>query len=358
MEKVQNYANEVSYLVSTLPDYVKENTELISKQLAFGTPTVKRVTPQTGVKTTAAVNFMSLDVPIQDGKGCATGYSGAATLSQRVITTAILEKKIKICPDTLLGKWPEYLVKVPADKRESLPFEAFLVAELIADANDQLEVLVWQGKTTTHSGTDLIDGYLTLVGAEQTHHAVTIDAGTAAFAAIKKVILAAPAKLVSKGFKVFVAPEIFNQLTLELVEKNFYHFNPGAPVDSIIFPGTSVEVINTPGLANSGKIFGSVLKNMFYGTDEEGAERRVKIGYNDENGYFYANMRWNSGVQVAFPDWCVIGSYTSIVSPDTESAIAGIKAALDAQGETLESLAEQVEGLNADTKVFKTKEQQ
>lgn len=346
MEKmnIQNYANEVNYIVSSLPDYVKENTELISRQLAFGTPTIKRVTPQVGVKTSARINFLGLNVPIQDGSGCATGYSGTATITNRQIVTAILEKKIKICPDTLLGKWPEYLVRIPADKRESLPFEAFLVAELIKDANDQLETLVWQGKTSTYSGTDLINGYLTLVGAEATHIAESIAAGSSAFAAVKQVILAAPAKIVSKGFKVFAAPEFFNQLALEMVEKNLYHFNPGAPVESLVFPGTSVEVINTPGLANSGKLFGAQLENMFYGTDEAGAESRVKVGYNDENGYFWADMRWNSGVNVAFPDRCVIGTYTTIVSPDGDTALAGIKAALD--------------GLNADAKVFKTKEQQ
>ena len=357
---IQNYANEVNYIVSSLPDYVKENTELISQQLAFGTPTIKRVTPQTGVKTSARINFLGLNVPIQDGEGCAVGYSGTATITNRTITTAILEKKIKICPDTLLGKWPEYLVRIPADKRESLPFEAFLIAELIKDANDQLETLVWQGKTTTYSGTDLIDGYLTLVGAADTHIAVSIPDGSSCWNAVKLVIKAAPARVIRTGkFKVFVAPEFFNALALEMVEKNLYHFNPGAPVDSLVFPGTSVEVISTPGLSDSEKIFGATLDNMYYGTDESGAESRVKVGYNDENGYFWADMRWNSGVNVAFPDRCVIGSYDEdeIVSPDNDATIAGIKASLDAQGESLEALAEQVEGLNADAKVFKTKEQ-
>lgn len=356
--ETRNYANEVNYIVSSLPDYVKENTELISKQLAFGTPTIKRVTPQVGVKTSARINILALNVPLQDGSGCATGYSGTATITDRAIVTAILEKKIKICPDTLLGKWPEYLVRIPADKRDSLPFEAFLVAELIKDANEQLETLVWQGKTSTYSGTDLIDGYLTLVGAEETHVAVSINAGASAWAALKACIAAVPYKLVNKGFKFFVAPEFFNQLTLELVEKNLYHFNPGAPVESIIFPGTNYEVISTPGLYNSGKIFGSTLDNMFYGTDEEGAESRVKVGYNDENGYFYADMRWNSGVNVAFPDRCVIGSYTTIVSPDADATLAGIKSALDAQGEDIADINTAVTGLNADAKVFKTKEQQ
>lgn len=357
---IQNYANEVNYIVSTLPDYVKENTELISNQLAFGTPTIKRVTPQTGVKTSARINFLGLNVPIQDGKGCATGYSGTATITDREIKTAILEKKIKICPDTLLGKWPEYLVRIPADKRESLPFEAFLIAELVKDANDQLETLVWQGKTTTYSGTDLIDGYLTLVGAAATHIAVSIPDGSSAWKAVKMVIMAAPARVLRTGkFKVFVAPEFFNALALEMVEKNLYHFNPGAPVESLVFPGTSVEVISTAGLSGSEKIFGATLDNMYYGTDESGAESRVKVGYNEENGYFWADMRWNSGVNVAFPDRCVIGSYDEdeIVSPDNDATLAGIKAALDAQGADIETLATQVSGLNADAKVFKTKEQ-
>lgn len=331
MSEIPNFsymANEVNYIVSSLPAYVKEFPELISKQLAFGTPTVRRLTPQTGIKTSARINFLNVNVPLQNGIGCGFTPSGTAELTNRTIVTAILKKEIKVCPDTLMGKWPEYEVRVPADQRDNLPFEAYLVAEIIAETNEQLETLVWQGDTVNGTGDlALIDGFLAIASAEAGTVDVTIPAGSSALKAVRAVIAAAPAKLLRHGFKVFVSPEDFTALAFELVDANLYHFNPGAPVDSLILPGTNVEVINAPGLSGTDYMFGSLLKNMYYGTDVEGAENRVKIVYDEINDYFAVKFRWNSGVQVAFPDWCVLAEKAgSIVSPDGDAALAAIAA--------------------------------
>lgn len=346
---------DFSYIVSSLPDYVKNNGELISKQIAFGTPTVKRVTPMTDVKYKAKLNYLGLSGNFQNGRGCATEYNSTATLTDRDITTAILERKWRICPDTLLGKWPEYLVRIPADKRDELPFEAYLVAEIISEVNDELETLVWQGDATKVSDPDLISGYLTIVGAEATRKSVSIAAGTSHFAAVRAVIAALPAKLLKKAVKVFVAPEFFTQLSFELVDANLYHFNPGEPVESLILPGTNVEIINTPGLANSGKIFASVLENMYYASDDTDAQNRVKIGYNDEKDYFYAKVRFNAGVQVAFPDWCCIGTIQGdLVTPDANAQLSAIATAAAAIAENTEDIADAVADSSADLSAIKT----
>ena len=87
---------------------------------------------------------------------------------------------------------------------------------------------------------------------------------------------------------------------------NLYHFAPDASLDSIIFPGTAVEVFNTPGLDGADTIVASTLDNMFYGTDVEDAERRYRIIYDEKCDNFRVKFRWNSGVQVAFPGRVVV----------------------------------------------------
>lgn len=302
----------INYIVSSLPDYVKNNAELISKSLAFGTPTIKRLTPQTGIKTSEYINFLGVNVPIQNGRGCGFNANGSVTLTNRTITTAILKKELEICPDTLLGKWAEYDVRIPADQRDHLPFEAFVIAEILNETAEQLEALVWQGKTATHGGTDLIDGFLTILDNESTAIKLNSIDETKKYDAVKAVISAAPAKLI-KNLKVFVSPEFFLALSFELLEKNLYHFDVGTPQESLIFPATGVEIIKTEGLAGTNRIVASVLKNMYYGTDVEDAERRVKVVYDEKADTFAIKFRWNSGVQVAFPDWCVVGT---LVTPE------------------------------------------
>lgn len=307
---------DFSYIVTGLSDYVANNNELISHQVAYGTPTIKRVTPQ-DVKYKANVNFLSFTGSFQDGKGCATEYNSTAAVSKREIVTAILERKWRICPDTLLGKWPEYMVRIPADKRDVLPFEAFLVSEIILAVNDALESLVWQGKTATHSGTDLIDGYIQQALGDNSVIDVTIASGSSAYAAVKAVIAAIPAKI-RKESKVFVSPEFFSQLAFEIADRNL----PFAAEAESIKLGVT-EVILTPGLAGAAYIYASPVGNMFYGSDDHDAQNRVKVGYNEEYGYYYVNVRFNAGVQHAFGDWVVLGALQgTIVSPDPSAALA------------------------------------
>lgn len=299
----------VNYLVSSLPDYVEQRRDVLIDAIQFGTPTIKRITPQTGIKTVGAINLLTVDVPLQDGKGCCLEPSGDAELSQRLITTAMIAKIIDICPDTLLGKWPEYLVRVPADDRQNLPFEEYVLAAIIAETQDQLETLVWQGDT---GNSDLIDGFLTILAAEASVVPVTITASSTYMSAITQIIAKIPTKVLGKSPKIFVAPEFFVQLSLELVSANLYHFAPDGNVESIVYPGTRIEVINTPGLTGTDKAVASPLDNMFYGTDVEDAERRFKVIYDEKCDNFRIKFRWNSGVQVAFPDRVVLADLSSM----------------------------------------------
>lgn len=299
----------VNYIVDALPDYVKQNTDVLVQNIQFGTPTIERVTIQTGIKTSAAVNILAVDVPLQDGKGCCIQPDGTATLSQRLIETGMIAKVIEVCPDTLLGKWPEYLVRVPADDRDNLPFEEYLLGAIIAETQEQLEEAVWQSDS---SNGGLFDGFLTILAGENGKVTADVSAATSYFDAIKAIILAIPAATLRKRPKIFLGTEAFMALSLELVEKNLYHFAPDADLDSIVFPGTVVEIYNTPGLAGTGAAVCSYLGNMFYGTDVADAERRFRVVYDPKCDNFLIKFRWNSGVQVAFPDEVVVADLSDL----------------------------------------------
>lgn len=301
-----------NFIVSSLPDYVKENEELLIKDVVFGTPTIRRITPQTGIKTSAHINYLGADPVLQDGKGCGFNASNTMELTQRTIETALIKVNESVCPDTLLGKWAEYLVRIPEPQRAELPFEAYVVAVLRDAIKEKIETLVWQGDKSS-ADTDLkwIDGFITLALADNNVVDVPIAFGTSAWNSIKAVIAAIPAELIRKGnVKVFVSPELFLAFTLELVEKNFYHYSgpQNAAPEEIIFPGTNIAVVNTAGLADTNYIFASYPENLYYGTDVENSEEQFKIVYDEKDEEFLVKVRWNSGVQFAFPDRVVLGT--------------------------------------------------
>ena len=319
---------DVNYIVTSLPDYVKENTDILVDAIQFGSPTIRRITPQTGIKTTGMVNVLAVNVPFQNGVGCCKEPSGSAEISARAIVTGMIAKIIDICPDSLLGKWPEYLVRVPADDRKELPFEEYLIAALIAETEEQLEKAIWQGDTTSlDANLAQFDGFLKILAGEADVVAASVTSGASCFATLATVIAAIPAKVLGMRPKIFVAPEFFTQFSLELVEKNLYHFAPDGDLESIIFPGTRIEVLNTPGLEGTDTIVASPLDNMFYGTDVEDAHRRFRIVYDEKCESFRVMFRWNSGVQVAFPDRVVVAELAADpVSPQADAALAAIAA--------------------------------
>ena len=320
--------------VSGLSAYVKQSNAIISKAVLFDAPSLKYFVPQPDVKYKEKIHFLGLTGATQDGKGCTTEYNRTAALTDREIVTAIFEDKIKICPDTLLGYWGEYLVRIPADKRASgeIPFEAYLVDALIEAQADTIEYAIWQGDADTVSDPDLIDGIVTILGAESGTIDVTISAGTSMFAAVKQMIAALPAKLkkARKNLRVYLAPEHYEMLCFELVDANLFHYNMenGNP-DSFLFPGTNVEVINALGLADSDAAVATTADNIYYGYDESNANTRVAGGWNEEHGYAWLNVRHNAGVQVAFPDWAVLAAFSGDpVSPDANAELAAIAASV------------------------------
>ena len=97
-----------NFLVSTLPDYVQNNRDLIIKSFALAnTGTRARIGIQTGIKKSAYLNYMALTAVFQDGSSCGFNPLDEINLGQKAIEVATIKVDGEICPETLLGKWAE-----------------------------------------------------------------------------------------------------------------------------------------------------------------------------------------------------------------------------------------------------------
>ena len=344
----ENYA-EAGFIVSALPAYVQENRDLISKNIALGAPTLGRISIQQGIKGTMPLHFLENENKWQNGKGCSFNPDGSTTLTDRNIVTGLIKIDRELCPDDLLGKWPEYDVRIPATEREHLPFEAYIVADIVNDIEEKLEEAIWQGDTTSAVHyLNKFDGLLKIAGNEATHIAVSISAGSSARAAIEKMIVAAPYKVMKKGYTIFVSPEFFTALGLELTNANLFHFAPSESLDEFDYPGTRVRIVCTPGLSGTLKLVGSWAPNLFYGTDTVNGQRLMKVAYDDIKESFALKVRFNAGTQVAFPDWVVIG--TMAAAPVSTPVDVALKAIADSSA----AIATNVEELADADHVYKT----
>lgn len=294
-----------NFLVTGLPDYVATNRDMIIKSFGLvGTGTRGRIGIQTGVKKVAALNYLDLAAVFQDGSECGFNPLDSITLSQKNIVAAAIKVNGQICPETLLGKYAEYLVRVNATENE-LPFEQYIVDALVAQINKGIETLIWQGDT---SGSDLIDGFLTQVAADASAIPATLTGITTAYDAVKAVYFLMPEETLERGGAIFVDPAIFRALLNDLVVLNYYHYDMGnGNPEEILLPGTDVRVIKTAGLAGTKAIFASFAENLVYGTDMENDNEAIDIWWSQDDRMFKYEAKWVSGVAYHFSDQIVYG---------------------------------------------------
>ena len=290
--------------VSALPNYVAENRDLLLKNFGLvAGGTRSRIGIQTGVKFKENLNYLEIAPELQDGLNCElTPQGDGVALTDREMVTAWIEVLIAICPKKLVGKWAEYLVRANANE-ESLPFERYLIDGFIAEVNKKIEVLIWQGDTTSAS-TDLkwIDGFGIIFATDGT--VVTTSAATL-YAKLIDLYLGMDDATLNRGAEIYISPANYRALLQELVAANLYHYpsaENGTYPKEIFLPGTDVKVVFTEGLEGvNGYAYATFPDNLRYGCDMENDEEDIAVKYDPIKELFYLKALWNSGVQIAFP---------------------------------------------------------
>lgn len=284
----------MAYNVEALGAYVQENKDIILKDIVFGGEygnTIPLMTKQLGIKTTEKIHPSTLEAVLQDVSGeCGFTPQGDLKITERSITTSQKKVNMEFCLEKLLGKFAEYKVRVGANE-DALPFEAEIIDGLVKSINKQVEKGVW---------TDLITN---------TTAQLTVASTGTAYERVMAVYMALPEAILEDAV-IFVSPATFREYVKDLVDKNFYHYNPAdGDLEEIFIPGSGVKVRKAKGLAEQTDdvIFGTSPKNMIYGTDFMDNKEEVKVWFSDDNDTYRIKVRFNYGANVAFPD-LVVGS--------------------------------------------------
>ena len=287
----------MAYNVEALGAYVQENKDIILKDIVFGGEygnTIPLMTKQLGIKTTEKIHPSTLEAVLQDVNGdCGFNPQGDLKITERSITTSQKKVNMEFCLEKLLGKFAEYKVRVGANE-DALPFEAEIIDGLVKSINKQVEKGVW---------TDLITN---------TDAQLTVASTGTAYERVMAVYMALPEAILEDAV-IFVSPATFREYVNDLVNKNFYHYNPAdGDLEEIFIPGSGVKVRKAKGLAEQTDdvIFGTSPKNMIYGTDFMDNKEEIKAWFSDDNDTYRIKVRFNYGANVAFPD-LVVGSKKS-----------------------------------------------
>lgn len=292
--------------LNSLPLYVEQRRFPLIKEAVLKAKSASLFNLQTDIKTSAAINLVTVAPVLQDG-GCGWSDAGTATLSQRIIETGLMKINQSFCEKDFLKYWTGYEVKVGVGA-ETLPFEEYFTSLIVEEVKASIEKMIWQGdKASDDANVNKFDGLIKILNAADGVVKPTIATGATAYEAIKAVYMAIPEKVLDKAV-ILVGADKFRAFMQEMVEKNYFHYSAdGYPSEEFMLPGTNTRVIAVNGLNGTNKIVAASLDNLFYGCDLANDAETFDMWYSKDFREFRLAISFNAGVQVAFPNEVVMG---------------------------------------------------
>lgn len=301
-----------TFSLAGISTYVDESHDDLIKAAVLGAKSIDEFQLQTGVKGKTSINLLDATVVFQDGSECGFSDNGALTVTKRYIEPAILKVDMAFCEKDLLGHAEQHLIKVGAGK-ESNPWEQAFTEMLNGRANEAVEKMIWQGDSSTLGSVEF-DGLTTILATESatlTDIVVDVTAQDTVWDKVVAVYTAIPEEVIAES-TIYVSPAVYRGLVQELTASNLYHYLVTDDKDRITLPGTTVSVVNKPGLTGADyDIVALQPDHTYVGVDMKGDEETWKIGYFEKDEEWYWKLRFAMGVQVAFPANCRMASSTA-----------------------------------------------
>ena len=303
----------MSFDVSTLTDYVNEqSTDLISR-LYFEKTSSDYFTLQAGVKKTDALHLLSVTAFPQDGSGCSPTASGDVDFTDRDITVGQITYFSGFCMKDLIPKYTQILLRAGNAETEDMTFEAEVADNIIKTIMEHNEVADWQGDTTSANVyINRYDGLIKIIDAAttaidgNTTAATTITAGASGNVdtLITNVVNARPAKVKSAPNQVlFVGQDTFDKYVDTLNAKNLFHVDATDWANyTLRIPGKNVTLVGVVGLDGTNRMFLGTQENFFLGFDLQNDEEEFDMWYEKKDDKVYYRVKFKRGLQVAYPN--------------------------------------------------------
>lgn len=295
---------------TSLTDYVKQSNDLLLANTILGAKTLDYMTIQTGVKTSEAIHQLNTETELQDGKSCGWTEAGSSKLTDRVIKTGMIKVNQSFCELDLLGKWAEYDVRFAAGQ-ETLPFQEKFIEGVVRDVNKRVDKVIWQGDTASVGADEDLkrfDGLIKILNAADPVK-LELDKKKTKMEQVSEIVAAIPEEGL-EGARVFCSLAYLRGYTAEMVRANLYHYTPDPSLREVLIPGTDIYLTAVPGLKGLEQpvLVVGQKDNLYFGCDLSNGREVFKFWYSDDNDEFRLKIRFNAGVQAAFPNRCVVAT--------------------------------------------------
>lgn len=301
----------MSYVVSSLPAYTRQDAKkLIYEKLFNVIPTLQYCNEQTNIKSAETINLLD-STAFWATQACSFTASGADTFTQRTITVGKIQIQKKWCERDLEPKYTQEAMK-KGGNYTSLTYNTEIVDNTLQNIQKNLEKALWLAQIG--SGTHYLghfDGFATIVDAISDIGTRTYS-GTAWSEANSRTAIKGLAALVvanddvfrggDSSIKFFMSPKMAQEYRWKLVADNvgFPNAYNDQNKNKTFVEGTTIEIVEVPGLTGTNYIYAMEPENMYFGTDMANEYEKFEVWFSQDNREIRMHSEFKAGVQVAF----------------------------------------------------------
>lgn len=294
----------MSFVVSSLSNYTNEQSKKLIAAVQFEAETAALASIQTGVKSSAALQILTVAPVPQSGSSCGFNASGSTTFTQRTITASAVKFEEELCLRTLEAKWTQLLLKKGQNYTEAdLP--SVIMDEVTKKIMSRLETADWQGDTTSGSSyLNVYDGLLKIIDAASGVVSATASTynSTNCRTILQNMIANVPASLQGNpNFTFFCGYPEYTTYLNKIATDNLYHMFDATKYGEIRVENSPYKLKAVHGLDNTSRIIGALPENLYIGVDMEGEEEQAKLWYSNDDDVVRYSFRFRRGWQVGIP---------------------------------------------------------
>lgn len=296
----------MAFQPGTLTNYVDQSSTKLITAAQFEGETASYANVQAGIKSSAALQILSVSPIPQVGGSCGFTASGDDTFTQRTIVASPVKFEGSWCPKTLETKWTQLLLKA-GQKYTEADIPSQITDEIVKSINARLETADWMGDLTSGSSyINIYDGLVKIIDAASG----VVDASASTYNSsncrtiVANILTNIPAALKGNpNVKIYMGYDATETYRQKVLADNLYHFAPGEGAKNMMAEGSVHEIVPVHGLDGTSRIFAiDFTKNVYMGVDMLNEEEQARMWVDGSDGetikYRFAFRR---GWQIAIP---------------------------------------------------------
>lgn len=307
----------MGFTVSSLTNYVNEQSTDLLFALQFEGETAQLANVQTGIKSAEALQIVTNTPVPQDGTNCGFNASGSTVFTQRTLTTKSVKYQDSYCPRDLETKWTQLLLKKGQHYTEA-DIPGKIIDDIVNQINRINETADWQGDTGNVSAyLNKYDGLIKIIKAATGTTTATAVAGPVTTSNVRTIMQNILAKIATvqvlvgnPNVKIFAGYDIAELYRQKVFADNLYHVTGQGNQKNMMVEGSVHELVPVHGLDGLGASTGDNPfifafdpdRQLYLGVDLENEHEQAKMWVDGSDGETVKySFRFKRGWQIAFP---------------------------------------------------------